>query len=78
LDAPDLGLVWLRKCEVFVEVRSGGLELGVELWERVDLFSGFLLGNANLIKGLQVEPELGTGAEEVDEAQGCVSALSSF
>jgi hypothetical protein len=41
--------------------------------KRVDGFACFLLGEAQFVEALQIEPELGAGAKEVSEAEGCVA-----
>jgi hypothetical protein len=45
----------------------------------LDGFSGFLLGDAQIVEALQIDPEFGTGAEEMCQAQcrvGCDVAAS--
>lgn len=47
----------------------GALELG----KRVDGFAGLFVGEAEVVEGLQIEPELDAGAEEVSETQGRIA-----
>src|SRR6185437_1097365 len=42
---------------------------GFDGWERTNCFAGLTLGDTQFVETLQVEPELGTGAEEVRETQ---------
>jgi len=41
--------------------------------KRADSLACFLLGNAQFVEALQIEPELGSSAEKVGEAEGCVA-----
>lgn len=41
--------------------------------KRLDGLSGFFLGAAQVAESLEVEPELGAGAEEMGEAQGGIA-----
>lgn len=45
----------------------------VEAGEGSDGVAGFLFGQAEVVEGLEIEPELGGGAEEVGEAEGGVA-----
>ena len=62
-----MGCIGLRG---FGGIAGEGLEGG----EGFDGFAGLLLGEADFVEALQVEPELGAGTEEVGEAQGGVSS----
>jgi len=42
--------------------------------QSLDGFPSLLLGETEFIETLQVEPEFGSCAEEVGEAQGCVAS----
>jgi len=54
--------------------RSGVEELGaLQTGQRADALPRLLLGEAKIVQTLQVEPELGAGAEEMGEAQGRIA-----
>src|SRR5713226_6014824 len=46
----------------------------LERGQSLDSLSRSLLGQAQLVEALQVEPEFGAGAEEVAEAQGGIAS----
>src|ERR1039458_1908244 len=45
----------------------------LEGWQRLDGFAGLRLGEADLIKALQIQPEFRCGAKEMGQTQGRVA-----
>ena len=60
-------------------VRRGKLSprSGYKPW-RPDGVIGILLGDAQVVQDLQIEPEICAGAEEVGQTQGCVCAYGAL
>jgi hypothetical protein len=74
------GLGWAAEAAQIVSVGAEGEEplcveefAAFQLGQGFDRFASFLLGKAQVIEILQIEPKLGAGAEEVGEAQGSVT-----
>src|ERR1039458_10206914 len=52
---------------------GGVTDEGLDGWQGLNRLSGLLSREADFVEALQVEPELGAGAEEVGEAESCVA-----
>jgi hypothetical protein len=45
----------------------------LQFWEIANRFSGFLFCDSHVVEGLQIQPELRAGAEEMTEAKDCIA-----
>src|SRR6266403_5249466 len=66
---------WVLTSRVRVDrARSNVRELfALQLGEVANSFSGFLFCNSYIVEGLQVQPKLRAGTEEMSEAQGGIA-----
>jgi hypothetical protein len=74
LGCPVLAFFWLgRGSPTLSELSCMGMFKALEGWQRLDGFAGLPLGEADLIKALQIQPEFRGRAEEMGQAQGRVA-----